>query len=71
MPPTLTQITDPAEKSAICDGILRALPHWFGIEASIVDYVRQVADLPFWAVQDGAPRGLPSRAQWRVPASAD
>ncbi len=40
-------------KSAICDGILRALPNWFGIEASIVDYCGGVKDMPFCAAYDG------------------
>jgi len=49
---SLVEITDPARKSAICDGILRALPDWFGIEPSIVEYVAKVRALPFWAVLD-------------------
>ena len=28
-----------AERSAICERILRALPHWFGVESAIVDYL--------------------------------
>lgn len=35
-----------AEKGAVCDRILRALPDWFGIEQAIVDYVAGVAGLP-------------------------
>ena len=35
-----------AEKGAVCDRILRALPDWFGIEQAIVDYVASVAELP-------------------------
>ena len=37
------------EKSNICNDTLRALPNWFGIEASIVDYVEQVKKMPFYA----------------------
>jgi len=37
------------EKSKICNDTLRALPNWFGIEASIVDYVEQVKKMPFYA----------------------
>ena len=36
------------EKSAICNDILRALPDWFGIEESIIDYVKQVKTMPFY-----------------------
>ncbi|MDR2569470.1 MAG: GNAT family N-acetyltransferase [Oscillospiraceae bacterium] len=39
-------------KSCICNEILRALPSWFGIEASIVDYVEQVRTMPFYAAFD-------------------
>ena len=37
------------EKSRICDSILRALPNWFGVEQGIVDCVRDVQSLPFFA----------------------
>jgi ribosomal protein S18 acetylase RimI-like enzyme len=39
-------------KSCICNEILRALPSWVGIEASIVDYVEQVRSMPFYAAFD-------------------
>jgi GNAT superfamily N-acetyltransferase len=39
-------IEDPAERSRVCESILRSLPGWFGIEHAIVDYVRDVAALP-------------------------
>lgn len=48
----LREIIDSKEKSLICDQILRALPDWFGIEASIVEYVRDVADMVFYAYYD-------------------
>ena len=38
---------DGRAKSKICDEILRALPEWFGIEESIVEYVADVETLPF------------------------
>jgi GNAT superfamily N-acetyltransferase len=47
------EIMNPDEKSRICNDILRALPDWFGIEESIIDYVRQVRALPLLAVFDG------------------
>jgi len=36
------------EKSLICNDILRSLPDWFANEASIVDYVNEVRDMPFF-----------------------
>lgn len=44
----IRELTDPEEKSRICDSILRALPDWFGIEESIVDYVNKVRAMPFF-----------------------
>jgi len=49
----LREIHDADEKSAICEYVLRALPNWFGIETSIVDYVNQVRELLFIAAYDG------------------
>jgi ribosomal protein S18 acetylase RimI-like enzyme len=46
------EITSHDEKSDICNGILRALPNWFGVESSILDYVNQVRSLPFYAFFD-------------------
>ena len=37
------------QKSEFTNKVLRELPDWFGIEKSIVEYVEQAADLPFWA----------------------
>lgn len=37
----------------VAEGILRALPEWFGIEQSLKNYVQTSADLPFWAAYDG------------------
>src|SRR5438132_1585262 len=34
------------EQSALCEPILRALPDWFGIESSIVQYVRDIEVMP-------------------------
>jgi len=49
----LKEVLGAEEKSAICNSVLRALPSWFGIEESIVDYVEQVKMLPFIAAYDG------------------
>jgi GNAT superfamily N-acetyltransferase len=44
---------------ALCEELLRGLPDWFGIEASIVEYRRTVEDLPtFVAEVDGEAAGL-------------
>jgi ribosomal protein S18 acetylase RimI-like enzyme len=45
----IVEIIIPEEKSKICNDILRALPNWFGIESSILDYIKQVQKLPFYA----------------------
>lgn len=53
------RIEEKDQKSIICEGILRALPDWFGIEKAIVDYTRQVRALPFFALWDeGRPVGF-------------
>lgn len=48
---TVMEITNPEQKSEICNKILRSLPQWFGIESAIVDYVRDVQKLETWAAQ--------------------
>jgi ribosomal protein S18 acetylase RimI-like enzyme len=48
----ITETHNPDEKSNICDNILRALPNWFGNEASIVDYVGKVRSIPFFTAFD-------------------
>ena len=51
---TFREITDPEQKSTLCNDILRALPHWFGVEASLVGYVQAVRELPVCAAFEGA-----------------
>jgi ribosomal protein S18 acetylase RimI-like enzyme len=51
---TVTAVTDGAARSAVCERVLRALPGWFGIEQSVRDYVREVAELPTFAVDEDA-----------------
>ncbi len=46
----ILKISDPNLKSEICNSILRSLPHWFGIESAIVDYVNDVRPMDTWAV---------------------
>ena len=50
---TIAEVAASQDKSAICNDILRALPNWFGVEESIVDYVAGVADKHFFAIYDG------------------
>ncbi|MEE4276630.1 MAG: hypothetical protein V2J16_12285, partial [Thermoleophilia bacterium] len=46
-------------RGTLCEDLLRGLPDWFGIEASIVEYRRTVEELPsFVAEVDGEPAGL-------------
>jgi ribosomal protein S18 acetylase RimI-like enzyme len=46
-------------QAAVCEPILRALPDWFGIEAAIVQYVREIETLPtFVAEREGIPVGF-------------
>ena len=49
----IREIQDGVEKAALCEGILRALPEWFGIEESLLDYVEKVKKLPLWAAFAG------------------
>lgn len=56
---SLTAIFDKEQKGAICEGILRMLPNWFGIEEAIVDYAKITKEMPFYAVyQDNNPIGF-------------
>jgi len=48
----IKELSSADEKSTICNNILRALPDWFEIESSIVDYVNQVQSMPFFAAFD-------------------
>lgn len=54
-------ILDPIREceSAWCEETLRALPGWFGIEESLLEYVRDTAALPTWiARRSGQPVGF-------------
>ncbi len=55
----IVEIHDPDEKSRICGEILRALPDWFGVEASVAEYTVKTRELPFFAaVLDGRAVGF-------------
>lgn len=52
-------VLDKEEKGVICGSILRKLPNWFGVEESILDYVRDTREMPFYAAYDnGIPVGF-------------
>jgi len=40
-------------EEAACEGILRALPDWFGIEEAILEYVRALTTLETWVADVG------------------
>jgi GNAT superfamily N-acetyltransferase len=47
-------VEDAGARSVLCRSVLEALPEWFGIEESVEQYVRDVADLPTLAAgRDG------------------
>jgi GNAT superfamily N-acetyltransferase len=47
------------DEHRLCERILRALPEWFGIEESLVQYVRDTATMPtFIAEHDSEPAGF-------------
>ncbi len=50
----INEIFEPNEKSSICNSILRALPEWFGVEKSIVDYVEKVRDMTLYVAFENA-----------------
>ena len=45
----IIEINNPDEKLCICNGILRALPNWFGNEFAILNYTKQVQAMKFFA----------------------
>lgn len=46
-------VTDPLKRSEICNTILRSLPEWFAVEASVEEYAEAVRGLPFFAACQG------------------
>jgi GNAT superfamily N-acetyltransferase len=54
MPLTVAELHDSHERSRLCESILRELPDWFGIEEATAAYIRDVAELPTFAVGDDA-----------------
>ena len=50
----VVKIEDSAERSRICERVLRDLPDWFGFEEANAAFVRDVAELPTFAIGDDA-----------------
>ena len=46
----IKEVSNPNNKSKICQTILRSLPDWFAVEESIVDYTAKVCNMPFFIV---------------------
>ena len=52
-------VHSPQERSALCERVLRALPDWFGVEESLVKYVRDAAGQQVFAARlDGQEAGF-------------
>jgi GNAT superfamily N-acetyltransferase len=49
---TVVEVRLPAERSRLCETVLRDLPEWFGIEEATAAYIRDVAELPTFGVGD-------------------
>jgi len=46
----IREIFDENEKASIAEKVLNALPDWFGVPESTLDYISGVKDKPFYAV---------------------
>ena len=46
----VVEVDEPAERSALCETVLRDLPEWFGIEDATSAYIRDVASLPTFGI---------------------
>ena len=51
---SVVEVELPAERSRICEAVLGDLPDWFGIEEATAAYIRDVAELPTFAVGEDA-----------------
>lgn len=47
-------VMNPEEKSAIAREVLTELPEWFGIAEATEEYIRESANMPFFASMEGA-----------------
>jgi GNAT superfamily N-acetyltransferase len=64
---TVREVHDPEARSRLCERVLRELPEWFGIESATAAYVRDVAELPTFAVGEDALLAL----KLHTPAAAE
>jgi GNAT superfamily N-acetyltransferase len=51
---SVERVDDSGERSRLCEAVLRDLPGWFGIEEATAAYIRDVAELPTFAVGEDA-----------------
>ena len=51
---SVLEVELPAERSRLCEQVLRDLPDWFGIEEATAAYIADVAALPTFAIGDDA-----------------
>jgi GNAT superfamily N-acetyltransferase len=51
---SVAEVEVPAERSRLCEHVLRDLPDWFGIEGATAAYISDVAGLPTLAIGDDA-----------------
>lgn len=58
-------------KGALCEPILRALPDWFGIEESLVQYVRDIEVMPTFLAHVGEDVGGFITINQHYPQSAE
>ena len=55
----IERVSAPDEKSEICERILKSLPEWFGVPASVERYIHDVRETPFFTVRaDGVVAGF-------------
>ncbi len=64
---SIREIDDRNLKREIANGVLRALPDWFGIEEAIVEYAQKSQNMRFWAAcVTGRPVGFLSLQRHNV-----
>jgi GNAT superfamily N-acetyltransferase len=51
---SVVEVELPAERSRLCEQVLRDLPEWFGIEEATSAYIRDVAALPTFGIGSDA-----------------